>query len=191
MSTHRPSRQHGTTLIEVLVTMVILAFGLLGLAAFQSKVQLGSLEAYQRAQAVILLADMQARMNGNYVNAGSYVGAVYGVDDTATSCAGTAAGAPRDICEWSMALKGNAETGADASKLGAMKDARGCVTQIQARVVNVGVSCVRGIYLVSVAWQGLHATIPPSPVCGQNQYGEETHRRVITARVVAGTPECY
>ncbi|PWF41596.1 type IV pilus modification PilV family protein [Massilia glaciei] len=191
MANHRPRRHDGTTLIEVLVTMVILAFGLLGLAAFQSKVQIGSLESYQRAQAVILLADMQARMNGNYVNAGSYVGATYGAGDTVTSCAGVAAGGARDRCEWSLALLGGSEKGTDASNLGAMTGARGCVTQIQARVSNPGVSCVRGIYLVSVAWQGLHATIPPSPVCGKGQYGEDTMRRVITARVVAGTPECF
>ena len=54
-------RERGLTLIEVLVTLVILVFGLLGIAAFQAKAQVGSIEAYQRAQAVVLLQDMRAR----------------------------------------------------------------------------------------------------------------------------------
>jgi type IV pilus assembly protein PilV len=53
-----PSRQRGTSLVEVLVTVIVLAFGLLGIAALQAKAQVGNLEAYQRAQAVVLLQDM-------------------------------------------------------------------------------------------------------------------------------------
>jgi type II secretory pathway pseudopilin PulG len=50
--------QQGSSLLEVLITIVILAFGLLGLAAFQSKVQVAEVESYQRAQAILALADM-------------------------------------------------------------------------------------------------------------------------------------
>lgn len=49
-------------MIEVLVTLVILAFGLMGLAGLQSKFNLGMLESYQRAQAVVLLTNMAERM---------------------------------------------------------------------------------------------------------------------------------
>ena len=49
-------------MIEVLVTIVILAFGLLGLAGLQSKLNLGMVESYQRGQAVVLLTDMAERM---------------------------------------------------------------------------------------------------------------------------------
>jgi len=38
--------QRGVSLIEVLVTMVIMAFGLLGLAALNSRIQLGEMESY-------------------------------------------------------------------------------------------------------------------------------------------------
>lgn len=55
-------QQGGITLIEVLVTIVILAFGLLGLAGLQSKLNLGLIESYQRGQAVVLLEDMAERM---------------------------------------------------------------------------------------------------------------------------------
>lgn len=187
----RARRQRGTTLIEVLVTMVILAFGLLGLAAFQSKVQLGSIESYQRAQAVILLSNMQARINGNPQNANDYVNAadVFGVDDTVTSCAAALTGAARDKCEWSVALQGGSEK-KGTGNLGMMKGARGCITLIRARNNTKG-SCASGIYLVSVAWEGMHETVAPSAVCAKDKYGtSNTLRRVISARVVAGTPEC-
>ena len=55
MKLHSLSYQRGVSLIEVLITMVVVAFGLLGLAAFQAKAQVGSIESYQRAQAAVLL----------------------------------------------------------------------------------------------------------------------------------------
>ena len=57
-----PRPQSGVTMIEVMVTVVILAFGLLGLAGLQSKINIGMIESYQRGQAVILLNDMAERM---------------------------------------------------------------------------------------------------------------------------------
>jgi type IV pilus assembly protein PilV len=39
------TRQHGTSLVEVLVTLVILAFGLLGVAGLQAKMSLAELES--------------------------------------------------------------------------------------------------------------------------------------------------
>ena len=52
--------QRGVTLVEVLVTMVILAIGLLGLVGLQARLQVLQTEAYQRAQALMLLKDMAA-----------------------------------------------------------------------------------------------------------------------------------
>jgi len=46
--------QRGVSLIEVLVTMVIMAFGLLGLAALNSRIQLGEMESYQPPGAGVL-----------------------------------------------------------------------------------------------------------------------------------------
>ena len=72
MGRHRipPTRRTGgTTMSEVLGTLVILAFGPLGVAALQGKMQLGTTESYQRAQAVVLLEDMGARVTANQANA--------------------------------------------------------------------------------------------------------------------------
>ena len=45
-------RQPGFTMIEVLVTMVILMIGLLGIAGLMAQGQRTSFEAYQRQQAL-------------------------------------------------------------------------------------------------------------------------------------------
>lgn len=184
-------RQHGVTLIEVLVTIVILAFGLLGLAGLQSKLNVGTLESYQRAQAVVLLTNMTERISANREHAGDYVvqGAVGTGDARPASCAALT-GAERDLCEWSRALKGAAERhGETDASVGAMLGARGCITQVQAPNPAAGV-CAPGIYQVSVAWQGLHATRAPAVACGQGQYGADTNRRAIASQVAIGLPSC-
>ena len=187
--------QYGATMIEVLITIVILAFGLLGLVGLQAKVQLAEVESYQRAQAVVLLNDMVDRINANPGTANNYVSAtVFGTGDTTNTppippCP-TAVGPARDQCEWSAALKGAAEL-QGTTKLGAMSGARGCIERLQAPNTGVGV-CTPGIYLVTVAWQGLNPTVGPSATCAQtlNVYGGDTYRRAISARVVIGLPGC-
>jgi type IV pilus assembly protein PilV len=182
-------RQHGITLIEVLITLVVLAFGLLGIAVFQSKANVGSIESYQRAQAVILLDDMSARLQGNPANSAAYVADAIGTgDQQPANCSAVAAGATRDLCDWSNSLKGAAETDG-STKVGAMIGARGCVTEVQAPDPTAGV-CKPGIYQVAVTWQGLHATQGPSLACGKGQYGDETFRRLIAAQVIIPQLDC-
>jgi type IV pilus assembly protein PilV len=187
----RPSRQRGTTLLEVLITMVLIAIGLLGIAAFQAKAQVGSIEAYQRAQAVLLLEDLQSRISSNPSQADGYVTTTpLGTSDSQPAdCTSVAAGSARDLCEWSQALKGAAEVLA-TSNVGAMTGARGCVTQVQAKDESAGV-CTQGIYQLTVAWQGMHPTLAPSQACGRNSYGaDDKLRRAISVRVAVGLPHC-
>lgn len=179
-------------MVEVLVTTLIVAFGLLGLAGLQMKLQTSEMESYQRAQALVLLSDMSERIAANNSNASSYVsGSTIGTGDSApASCTALAAGsAARDLCEWSNELKGAAETKAGAGNIGAMIGARGCITQVQAPNSASGV-CLPGIYQVAVAWQGLVKTAAPAITCGQNQYGTDSYRRVVSARVTVGLPGC-
>lgn len=185
-----PRRQAGSTLIEILITVLILAFGLLGIAAFQAKAQVGSMEAYQRAQAVVLMEDMQARMNATPALAADYVTAGVGTGDLPADCTTLAARPARDLCEWSQALRGTAEMQGSAN-VGAMQGARGCITQITARN-NTDGECQQGVYRVSVAWQGMHKTKAPAEglTCGKDAYGSEEHRRVISTRVSIGVPSC-
>jgi type IV pilus modification protein PilV len=182
----------GFTLLEVLITIVILAFGLLGLVGLQTKMQLSESESYQRAQAVLLVADMAERMTSNRTNVSQYgadsstVTLGTGVSDT-TNCAVTAAGPARDMCEWSQALKGASET-KGSSNLGAMLGALGCIERLQAAVTA---TCTPAIYRVSVAWQGLQATAASALTCGQGSYGSnDALRRVIPVDIVMPQLSC-
>jgi type IV pilus assembly protein PilV len=176
-------RQRGTSMIEVLVAMVVLAVGLLGLVSLQAKLQVLQIESYQRAQALMLLNDMAARITLNRENAASYeTPSPLGVGMT---CPGTSATRQdADIAEWCELLQGVAET-QGTTRLGAMAGARGCVEAIGANE-----------YLVTVAWQGLApVAAPPVAVgCGAGEYGAvgtacegDACRRVVTTVVRIAT----
>jgi type IV pilus assembly protein PilV len=177
--------QAGLTLIEVLVSVVILLVGLLGLAALMTSSQKAESESYQRAQALLLLRDMVERINANRgvvecyrfttdANAGTpYLGV--GADLTGLDCGvGSATARSRavqDLTEWSGLLEGASETA--GGNVGAMVGARGCVTLDNASTRT---------YTVSVAWQGMTATKAPDAAlnCGKDLYGDEKLRRVIS-----------
>ena len=170
---NRPHK--GFSLIEVLVTIVILVIGLLGLAGLQFHALTTQMESYQRSQALILLQDMAARINDNRANAANYVtatplGTGYG------SCTTTGAGAAADMCDWNSELLGAAELDSSSNKVGAMIGARGCVYQI-----SPAASGVPAQYLVAVTWQGLKPTAAPAVNCGQGSYGSnDALRRAVT-----------
>ncbi|MGV3741146.1 MAG: type IV pilus modification protein PilV [Burkholderiaceae bacterium] len=154
--------QRGTSMIEVLVTIVILTFGLLGLVGLQTRLQVSEMEAYQRSQALILLEDMANRIASNRNAAASYVtdpSTPLGVGHTCV-VNGSATRQSQDSCEWSAALEGAAEL-SGTNKVGALIGGRGCVEALG-----------NGEYMVTVAWQGLGPlSAPPASVtCGQDNY---------------------
>jgi type IV pilus assembly protein PilV len=63
MSKHK--RQQGFSLIEVMVTAFIVAFGVLGMAALQLKTLQSSHSAYQRSVASVIAMDGVERLWGN------------------------------------------------------------------------------------------------------------------------------
>ncbi len=180
-----PRRQSGSSMIEVLVTMVILMVGLLGLAGLQAQGLRSEMESYQRVHALILLQDMVGRINANRQVAPCYVTTALNPTYLGTDAAGTGvvnapvcaanARATQDMNDWSALLAGAAETSGGA-RVGAMIGARGCIEQIAAG------------YQISVAWQGLGRTFAnPILLCGQNQYGDETQRRVVSLPITIAT----
>lgn len=182
MRTHRhlpgPLAQRGITMIEVLITIVIVAFGLLGVASLQARMQLAEIEAYQRAQAIVLLQDMVNRINANRKNSMAYAGAAVGTGNTVQNCTGLT-GAALDLCEWNNALLGATETSGGGQSVGTMIGARGCITNTVATMPRE--------FVVAVVWQGLNPTqAPASTTCGQNQYGNEAMRRAMVANVKIG-----
>lgn len=166
------SGQAGATLLEVLVTIVITAFGLLGLAGFITRSAAMTVESNQRARAGALLEDMENRIRNNKANAANYVSAtVHGA--AVLNCGAVAAGAPRDLCEWNNLLAGanDALTVNDGlARLGF----RGCVTQPAAPAP---------VYVITVAWGSSMLATPPADPCAANLFGDEGFRRIIRTQV--------
>lgn len=188
----RPAlRQSGFSMIEVLVSLLILVFGLLGLLGLQARAQIAELESYQRGQALILLQDMVGRLNANRKAAGCYatititpsgaLGTGYGGTPVCTAGSGTVATravANIDLAAWNNALLGTGETKGGAS-VGSIVGARGCVT----------FDPLTNIYRIAVAWQGMAPTVSPATadalaVCGLNAYhsagGSDALRREVS-----------
>jgi type IV pilus assembly protein PilV len=178
----------GFTLIEVLVTLAIIAIGLLGLGAFQARVQQAELEAYNRAQALVILNAMVDRINANPATAPCYAittgigtGAPFlgtagaGYAGPITSCTGygdvnTQATAVSDLNAWDTMLQGATEavTLTGAATGGAL-GARGCISWFSNG----------NTYTLAVAFQGMTDTVAPTIDCGNGLYGRETLRRVV------------
>jgi type IV pilus assembly protein PilV len=176
-------RHKGATLIEVLVSLVILMIGLLGLVGVMISSQRAQVESYQRVQALILVQDMTARLNSNKAVAGCYVMASFlGTGNTVVPAAGACAmgsaaqkdRVTKDLTEWRDLLLGSAEL-VDTNQVGGILAARGCITKDAS-----------DLYQVSIAWQGGGSTAaPPATVtCGQGQYGaDDAARRAVSLTV--------
>ena len=191
MNPHRSAR--GATLIEVLVTIVIIAFGLLGMAGLQMRMQMSEMEAYQRSQALLLLSDMASRISTNRANAAAYITGTANPMGTSFDCSslGTTRAAT-DLKEWCGALQGAAEfttVGGTTTQQGAMIGGRGCVQRVS---LSGDVD-----YVVTVAWQGLTPiSAPPAAVtCGAGLYNggasgacaNDLCRRTVTTVVRIGS----
>ncbi len=189
MVTNRPltrvKAQHGTTLLEVLVTIVILTIGLLGLAGLQTRLQSSEMEAYQRSQALILLNDMASRIATNRANAANYAVAAPTTSPLGVGADCAPAGTSTqevDASQWCEALQGAAET-LSTSSVGAMVGGRGCVESLGS-----------GEYRITVAWQGLTPMTGPASSCGTGLYAGATGtactgdlcRRTVTTIVRIG-----
>lgn len=193
LSAQRPRpgpRQSGAALIEVLVSILIVSFGVLALAGLQTKMNAALLESFQRAQALTLLEDMTQRMQANQNMSANYIVASVGTGDSQpTDCSTLTTRHEQDRCEWSNALKGASVT-SGGENVGAMTGARGCIEQLQAPNPAAGM-CQPGIYRVTVAWQGFNGTVAPAVSCGTGEYGDDdSYRKAVSARVVIPLPGC-
>jgi type IV pilus assembly protein PilV len=172
----RMKRQAGFTLIEILVTIVVLALGLLGVIGMQARASATEFESYQRGQALALLRDMQSRLLSsrgvlpgyldNSVSAGDgsvYFGNGAGATDFADGagkCPAALAGdalsiAKHQVCTWGQELLGSSVK-EGANSIGAMVGARGCLVP----VVPPQQNALADVYVV-VVWQGIEARAEP------------------------------
>lgn len=193
----RRSHSAGFTLLEALISMLIIALGLLGLAGLQIRMQQAEFESYQRSQALILLHDMAERIQSQPVAAKNCFALTTNTSDgtpylgtgvtapTGCTSGGTAADntfADASIAEWHNLLRGAAET-KSGTAVGAMIGARGCVTY--STTSELPGLLGTGVYTVMVAWQGQSNTAAPTKVdgstlgCANGLYGDERMRRVV------------
>jgi len=190
------SRQAGYLMIEVLITMFILAVGLLGVVGLQARAEQAETDSYQRTQALILAQDMADRISANRTVAFDTTTSPYVIATTAPlgtgsakDCSAPATTADIDLCAWSNALIGAAEsyggtcdTSAASTRgancAGTLLNARGCIT-----------SPATHVYLIQVVWQGMTPGYAPpgSVLCGANDYNAiDDYRRAVTTVVQIG-----
>lgn len=174
--------QQGFSLLEVLVSIVILAIGLLGLAGLQTKANEVEMEAYQRSVALMLVQDMADRISAGRKHVDTFKTqslVTYGVGDSQpTACADTG-DVSAQLCEWSNAMKGAAEK-LGAASIGAPIGMRGCLISVAPTEGALGEFFVIGV------WQGLMPTAsPPANTPGAQcaadvDFGAGLRRAVVT-----------
>ncbi|MBY6073340.1 type IV pilus modification protein PilV [Marinobacter salsuginis] len=158
-------RAGGFTMIEILVTLFILAIGLLGLAGLLFEGMRNNQGSYLRTQASILAYDMADRMRANRAEA---QGGSYGGFSTATiqsttlpACTGQAAGCSPsdqvtvDQVEWTLQVQG---TGGDMAML-------------PGGVGTIAHDAASGIYTVTIQWdEASRAGDAGEDIAGDNSY---------------------
>lgn len=98
-----PRAQRGLSMIEVLISVLVLALGLMGMAAMQALALRGGQSSLESSQAVMAANSIIEAMRANRANAASYV-----FDGTVNCASVPAAGlslATWDIHQWTVQLK--------------------------------------------------------------------------------------
>lgn len=180
MVTNMNSKQHGASLIEILVAVFVVSVGLLGVARMEIFAKQANSEAIQRTTASQVAHDIMEKMRANPEVLANYVDATVGagLDAPGTDCTAAACTAAQiatwDIWEWEQLLIGSAEK-AGENNTGGLDSPRGCIT---------GPAGGSGEYVISIAWRGNSPmTNPDSTSCGEglDLYGDnEEYRRVLT-----------
>lgn len=192
------SRQRGFTMIEVLVTLVIILIGLLGVFGLQVKASNVELESYQRGQALALVRDMAAKLaesrgqitdylanDVSSLDGDLYVGVM--ASGATDPCAGlvTPTAAKTALCAWGDLIRGAAAKEGTV-EVGAMLGARGCLIRVEPPQLGA----IADVYVV-VVWQGLVAgnDPPDAALTGKNNCANSVDfgtglRRGIALRVM-------
>jgi len=166
--------ERGFTLLDILISLIVLAFGMLSLARAITRSSQNELEAHQRTQAMELVQDVAERISNNRKQAVQYVGD-YIPSAYASNCAALPTLVARDQCEWTNRLLGS-DALDGARSIGAPMAARACITNPAANV-----------YIISIAWQGTLSTAAPESDCGQGAFDHEENRRVYSTTLQFAT----
>lgn len=103
---------HGFTMVEFLVSVVVLSIGLIGLAGLQLTSLRDNSRAYMRSQASVLASDLADRVRAN--PAANYTSVTASENTACLSAPGCTATqmAQRDLYEWNKKLTVELENGA-------------------------------------------------------------------------------
>lgn len=159
------SRESGFTMIEILVTLFILAIGLLGLAGLLFEGMRNNQGAYLRTQASILAYDMADRMRANSAEAeaGNYGGFSTATIQSTTppTCASQAAGCTAtdqvtlDQVEWTQQVEGTGSA----------------MAMLPGGTGTIAYDAATGIYTVTVQWdEASRAGDAGEAIAGDNSY---------------------
>lgn len=188
-------QQAGFSLIEVLITMVIILVALLGIVALQAQAHIAELEAHERAQALIFLSDISDRMVANHETASCFaittnttagtpfIGATGSGHLTSPTCTVSTAAyntqAVDTINDLDSELQGANETLSDGTKAGAMIGARACISYDSSTEVSGQPGT--GVYTIIVTWQGMSKIAAPlNQDCAVGLYGDPAQRRAVS-----------
>ena len=160
----------GFSLIEVLVAVVILSFGLISIAALQINSKAVSYDSIQRTAAAQLAQDIIGKMRSNPTGAANYLGTYNGPDGGAaptcvSPCTETEVAAI-DIYNWREAL--NSATGGVESPIA-------CITTLAST----------NYYNISITWQGTSSIAHTVARCGDTgNAAVDNYRRIISLDVL-------
>jgi type IV pilus assembly protein PilV len=180
----RLPQQSGFSLIEVMVSMLVISLGVLGMAGMQITAKRAGFEAVQRTSATSLATDLIERMRSNpealssYVTTGIGGGSIVSEptpdcsDDGTNGCSFTEL-ATHDLWEWEQAVDGASETReieGDTVAVGGLFDPTACI------------AVDGGSVTISVVWEGYQGlSNPSSNACGAGlgKYGTDDAKRQL------------
>ena len=150
--------EQGFSLIEVLVSLVILLIGLIGIFNLHIIAKQGSFESFQQTQATYYVHNIISRMRLNNSELANYAGTYTGSSvSSAKACdvgigvvdlCTTAETRAWDLFQWERSFAGENETSVSGANVGGLDTATACI-----RVGNDGVSVS-----VVMSWRGVRAT---------------------------------
>ncbi len=177
----------GFTLIEVMITVLVLAIGLLGIVKLQVTAKKSTHQAWQRSLAVNLADNIIERIRINPSRAADYHTGL----GTAALGGGTISTAPKscatdtcspdevvawDLWSWEQLLDGKGVHDVDANRaVGGLLDPHGCIVFQEKGSANTG------LLRVTITWQGTTeiSDAVTDNVCGSAAAGTQKTRRQV------------
>ena len=165
-------KQSGFTLIEVLVTFIVVAIGLLGFMAYQINAMNQAVETYQRGQVMNELISMANRMRlnapaayrGEYLDNSINLGKI-----PQEACGNLPTIAKRDLCEFNNILNsGNQFTAAEFVPAGTL----GCIKEMPSGQPNE-----LRVFRIEIVWPGQAQGVTEIALdCGADEIAPEDRR---------------